>query len=140
MNKFLVIIFLTGIVIFACNKSNKEQSAVKESASDKKTVSRTEEELRSLKPEELFGSWVNKESEMGFTLMKDGKAASINMATLDYNSWQLIENKIILNSTSKGVSNPVTTDEIYVIRDITPVSMVLSPSNNPDTKWNYFKQ
>lgn len=137
--KLLLLIF-TALTLTACNKSEKDTSAVKEQASDKKTVTKTSEDIKSIQPESLIGSWVNKESEMGFQLMDGGKAASINMATLDYNSWQLIENKIVLNSTSKGVSNPVTTDEIYVIREITPAYMILSPSNSPDTKWTYNKK
>jgi len=134
MNKILPVILFAAAVFFACGKNEKE------SAADNKANTKATEKIKVIKPESLFGSWVNKESEMGFKLMEGGKAASINMATLDYNSWQLIENKIILNSTSKGVSNPVTVDEIYVIREITPSSMILSPSNNPDTKWNYTRQ
>ena len=137
--KILLLIF-TALTLTACNKNEKETGAVKEQASDKKTVTKTTEEKKAIQPESLLGSWVNKESEMGFTLADGGKCASINMATLDYNSWQMIENKIILNSTSKGVSNPVTTDEIYIIRDITPLTMILSPSNNPETKWTYVKK
>ena len=140
MNMKLLLVIFTALTLTACSKNDKESGAVKEQASDKKTVSKTTEEKNVIQPESLLGSWVNKESEMGFTLADGGKASSINMATLDYNSWQLIENKIILNSTSKGVSNPVTTDEIYIVRNITPSAMILSPSNNPETKWTYNKK
>lgn len=133
MNKKFLFIFFSASLLIACGKSNKEPAA------ENKTNTKATEEIKVIKPESLIGSWVNKESEMGFKLMDGGKAASINMATLDYNSWQLIENKIILNSTSKGVSNPVTTDEIYIVRDVTPAMMILSPSNNPNTKWIYEK-
>ncbi len=133
MNKKLLLIFFAASLIIACSKSGKE------SAADDKTGTKATEEIKTIKLESLLGNWVNKESEMGFKLMEGGRAASINMATLDYNSWQLIENKIVLNSTSKGVSNPVTTDEIYIVRDVTPAIMILSPSNNPNTKWTYEK-
>ena len=134
MNKILTVILFSAAVFFACGKNEKE------SAADNKANTKATEEIKVIKPESLFGSWVNKESEMGFKLMDGGKAASINMATLDYNSWQLIENKIVLNSTSKGVSNPVTSDEIYIVRDVTQSKMILSPSNNPSTKWTYEKK
>ena len=134
MNKILPVMLFAAAVFIGCGKNEKESSA------DNKSNTKAAEEIKVIKPESLFGSWVNKESEMGFTIMEGGRAASINMATLAYNSWQLIENKMVLNSTSKGVSNPVTADEIYIIRDITPVMMILSPSNNPNTKWNYEKK
>ena len=131
--KFLFLLFAASFLI-ACGKGDKE------SAADNKTNTKATEEIKVIKAESLIGSWVNKESEMGFKLSEGGKAESINMATLDYNSWQLIENKIILNSTSKGVSNPGTADEIYIVREVTPSYMILSPSNNPDTKWTYTKK
>ena len=133
MKKILPVIIFAAAVFIVCSKQEKESGA------DNKSNTKATEEIKVIKPESLFGSWVNKESEMGFTIMEGGKAASINMATLEYNSWQLIENKIVLNSTSKGVSNPVTTDEIYIVRDISPAMMILSPSNNPNTKWTYEK-
>ena len=129
MFRLLLTVILLVLITSGCGK--KENEAVTEKRSS---------EVLKIEVKNLIGSWVNKESEMGFQLMDGGKAASVNMATLDYNSWQLIENKIILNSTSKGVSNPVTTDEIYVVKELTPFYMILSPSNNPGTNWKYEKR
>lgn len=63
---------------------------MKEQASDKKTITKTTEEKKAIQPESLLGSWVNKESEMGFTLADGGKCTPLIWQHFSYNSWQLI--------------------------------------------------
>lgn len=56
---------------------------------------------------DFVGNWletrtVDLQSEQGVTLNADGTAASIGMATLKYESWSLLDDRIILNGKSIG--------------------------------------
>lgn len=77
---------------------------------------------------------------MGFEIKMGGKASSVNMANLDYNYWKLDGHKLILNSTAKNVSNPATADEVFIIRELTPSKLIVSPNENQSTWWSYTKQ
>ena len=132
---------ILAIFISACGKDNGDKTNTKNApVTDKKPQEQTLTDNTLIQPGSILGTWETSEYNMGFDIKENGKVSSVNMATLDYNSWRLIENKLILNSTSKGVSNPVTVDEIYVIRKVTPTTLVVSPSNNPDTTWTYTKK
>ena len=134
MNKF-VIILLAGIFYFyGCGKVVKNLSS-KDSA-----TSNVKKYTAPVKMENLWGKWVNDGDNMGFEIKMGGKAASINMPTLDYNYWKLDGHNLILNSTGKGVSNPVTSDEVFIIRELTNSKLIVSPSEKPGTWWSYTKQ
>lgn len=68
------------------------------------------------------GEWtmpdpINADSVMGFKLMVEGEAESINMATLRYSGWELQgeENKIILKGVSEGSGAPIDFTETAVL-------------------------
>lgn len=86
--KKLILIFL---VIFGLSRCNQT-----------KTESKTEN-AKFL----LTGSWVqpnpiNEKEVQGFVLQKDGKAISINMATLVYKKWWTEEGNLVLVAESFG--------------------------------------
>lgn len=68
----------------------------------------------------LLGSWIepipgNEKEFQGFTLNGDGTAESINMATLQYQKWQLKNGKLILTAKSIGNKTSSVGEEIYTI-------------------------
>jgi hypothetical protein len=140
--KKIAIIFLAIFVFSSCGKEKQETNSTTSSTPETETKQNTTPpvEKTAINSYTLLGRWVSGEYNMGFELKSGGKAASINMATLDYNWWKLEGDKLILNSTSKGVSNPVTVDEVFIIRNIAPDKIIVSPSQNPDTKWTYIKK
>ena len=138
MRKILITVFLICIAS-GCNKNSSNTAADKDLPTEKKSDSIKKVD-KPVNQENLFGRWVNSDDGMGFEIKIGGKAASINMANLDYNSWRLDGHRLILNSTSKGVSNPVTVDEVFLIRQLTHSKLMVSPSDNPSVWWTYTKQ
>ena len=144
MIKIYSVIFLLLFVFGSCGKkSDNTDSTLKQPVEQKKEVpvqkdpSETENKIN---PENILGVWIKSNDKMGFELYSDGRAVSVEMDSDQYNKWELIENKLMFNSTGKGVKNPVTTTEIYIIREIYPDSIIISPSNYPETKWTYIKK
>lgn len=137
--KKILFVLLFAFLCLSCSKEDKAPDSIpkSETKSEANQNSPPAVEETSLNTEALLGSWINDDFKMGFELKSGGRAASVNMETLDYNSWKLDGDKLILNSTSKGVSNPVTADEIFIIREFTPDKIIVSPSQNPETKWIY---
>ncbi|MEO8211032.1 MAG: lipocalin family protein [bacterium] len=140
MKKILLLIF-TVFIFSSCDKGKQESSTQNTTKTETKQNTPPLVEKTAITPNSVLGSWViNDDYKMGFELKSGGKAASINMATLDYNSWTLEGDKLTLNSTSKGVSNPGTANEVFTIREITQDKMVVSPLENPETKIVYNKR
>lgn len=139
MHKLFLAVLILIVFFSGCDKKAETPDSTTDTKSEL-TKKETPPTLKAVTPENILGSWINTEDTMGFELYADGRAASVNMATLDYVNWELIENKLMMVSKSKGVSNPVTTKEIYIIREIYPDSMIVSPSDNPDAKWTYIKK
>lgn len=82
---------------------------------------------------QLLGKWLGSvpgtEFEQGIELRADGTAVSVNMATLQYESWRLERGKLLLEGTSigNGISCGFcdTLDVVCVSAD----SLVLSKKN-----------
>ncbi|HMQ68230.1 MAG TPA: lipocalin family protein [Ignavibacteria bacterium] len=143
MIKYLSIIFLLVFLSGSCGKDNKENEN-ESYQSLSRSVDKNQFESAKFKvkvsPENLTGQWVSSENNSGFGLSDGGIAVSINNPKSEYNSWELIENKLILNSTSGKNKNSEAFKEIYIIRDLYKESMVISPSNNPDERFTYIKK
>ena len=82
------------------------------------------------KADVLAGSWVQpipgmEEQIQGVSLVKGGKAESINMATLVYERWEHKGNQLILHGKSIGNGQTIVFDEIYVIKKLTREELVL---------------
>lgn len=82
---------------------------------------------------DFLGSWVEPipgmEGVQGVRLEKDGKAGSINMATLSYSSWEYSGDRIILSG--KSIGNGITidfSDTLDVVK-FTGDTLLLSKSN-----------
>lgn len=87
---------------------------------------------------ELLGTWVKNVPNMpnlkqGFVLKEDGSASSVNMATLQYNSWQQNGNELILSG--KSIGNHQTIDFInhYKIQKLTKDTLVLQSGSQTYT-------
>jgi len=73
--------------------------------------------------ENMIGRWTRPIENMpreveGFELRPNGIAVSINMATLPYTSWQLMEGKLILRGKSIGNGSSSNVTDIYTINSV----------------------
>lgn len=76
------------------------------------------------------GMWLQpipgmEEQMQGIRLEKDGKAVSVNMATLQYESWKLENNKLVLSGKSIGNGQTIEFSEAYKIEKLTEKELIL---------------
>ena len=82
------------------------------------------------KVDPLAGSWVQpipgmEDQIQGIKLDKGGRAESINMYTLVYESWQHKGNQLILQGKSIGNGQAIDFEVIYVIKKLSRDELVL---------------
>lgn len=78
----------------------------------------------------IEGEWVEPVPGMenqvqGINLKKDGKASSINMATLRYESWEKKDNKLILSGKSIGDHEAISFSDTLIIEKLTKEELTL---------------
>ncbi len=78
----------------------------------------------------LIGKWTQAVPNMpqmkqGFTLHADGKASSINTATLSYEAWEKQGNQLILSGQSIGNHQTITFSDTFAIEKLTQDSLIL---------------
>lgn len=78
----------------------------------------------------IEGSWVESAPGMpgvkqGFTLYADGKASSINMATLQYELWEQKGDQLILSGKSIGNRQTVEFSDTFQIQNLTKEGLTL---------------
>lgn len=79
---------------------------------------------------DIVGKWVQpviglQDAEQGFVLMEGGKASSVNMATLQYETWQLQGSKLILSGKSIGNRQEISFTDTLKIETLTQDSLIL---------------
>ena len=78
---------------------------------------------------EIEGTWMQPSGlpgiEQGFTLEEGGKAASVNMATLQYEAWQLQGSSLILTGKSIGNGQTIAFADTLEIELLTQDSLKL---------------
>lgn len=80
----------------------------------------------------IEGTWVQpipglSSGEMqGITLEKGGKASSVNMATLTYETWNQNGNTLVLTGKSLGNGQTIEVNLQYNIKELTDDKLVLS--------------
>ena len=77
----------------------------------------------SMQNKAYVGEWievmpVNKQIIQGVNLKEDGTASSIGMATLQYKTWKISGNQMILEGTSIGNGQTITIKEEFEILQI----------------------
>jgi len=82
----------------------------------------------------LVGSWIqpipgNKEKFQGFILKNDGTAKSINMATLQYISWKIEDDNLVLTVKSIGNKTSSIRKEIYTDISLNETELHLKKGN-----------
>lgn len=92
----------------------------------------------SLSYPQLWGTWVENVPNMpnlkqGFVLEEDGTAGSVNMATLQYNSWQQNGNELILSCKSIGNHQTIDFTNRYKIQKLTEDTLVLQSGSRTYT-------
>ncbi len=104
-----------------------------------------------IRHEDMIGGWTRSIESMpkeveGFELRPDGVAVSINMATLPYTSWQLLEGKLILKGQSIGNGTSSEITNTYIISSVGKPNMFVvdeqgrdiifdhQPLKNPDNQ------
>lgn len=80
--------------------------------------------------ESLLGQWVQPvpgmpRMEQGFVLKANGKASSVNMATLLYQAWEQRGDRLILSGISVGNGQTMAFSDTLVIEKLTRDSLVL---------------
>lgn len=88
----------------------------------------------SMQNKAYVGEWievmpVNKQIIQGVNLKEDGTASSIGMATLQYKTWKISGNQMILEGTSIGNGQTIEFVDTYDIKEITPNSLKLEKQN-----------
>ncbi len=87
---------------------------------------------------QLLGAWVENVPNMpnlkqGFVLEEDGTASSVNMATLQYSSWQQNGNELILSGKSIGNHQTIDFTDRYKIQKLTEDTLVLQSGSRTYT-------
>lgn len=80
--------------------------------------------------ESIVGKWVQPvsglpEIEQGFVLEADGSASSVNMATLVYDRWERLDNRLILSGKSIGNHQTIAFSDTFAIEKLTQDSLIL---------------
>lgn len=80
--------------------------------------------------ESIVGKWVQPvpglpEIEQGFVLEADGSASSVNMATLAYDGWERLDNRLILSGKSIGNHQTIAFSDTFAIEKLTQDSLIL---------------
>lgn len=90
--------------------------------------------------DKFIGNWIeenalNNNFIQGISLSPQNKAQSINMATLQYETWEIKDN--ILTITGKSIGNGQTIEfkDNFTIKEITPTYMVLNKNTNYEIKY-----
>lgn len=73
----------------------------------------------------------------GVCLESGGHASSVNMATLQYESWERIGDKLILSGKSVGNGQTIDFSDTLIIEKITPDSLSL---RRGDSKIEYSRR
>lgn len=78
----------------------------------------------------IEGEWVEPVPGMenqvqGINLEKGGKASSINMATLQYESWEKKDNKLILSGKSIGNHETISFSDTLIVEKLTKEELTL---------------
>ena len=93
----------------------------------------------------LVGRWVQPvpgmpEMEQGFLLQEGGQAASVNMATLQYETWERQGDRLILSGKSIGNHQTLSFRDTLIIERLTPDSLVVRKGNHVSSyareEWN----
>lgn len=79
----------------------------------------------------LEGTWLEpvpglEQMTQGFTLEKEGKASSVNMATLQYEKWERTGDKLFLQATSIGNGVSFQFTDTLTIEQLTADSLILT--------------
>lgn len=79
---------------------------------------------------DIVGTWTQpipgmEGSEQGFVLKNEGKASSVNMATLQYETWQRNGSTLILCGKSIGNGQTISFADTLTIEKLTPDSLTL---------------
>ncbi len=82
------------------------------------------------------GTWLQpvpglSDMEQGFTLSADGKASSVGMATLQYETWRQEDGRLILTGRSIGNGQTIAFTDTFRIERLTPDSLVLTKGTQP---------
>lgn len=125
---------ITGFLLTSCNDHKKVQDQVSET-----TITPTE---TTINDDLLIGSWaepnpINDQEVQGIEMLSDGKAKSINMATLLYSKWWTKDNQLFLVEESVGNGGSTTDTIAYEILKVDKDSLILK---NMDQTIRYKKQ
>ena len=70
-------------------------------------------------------------TEQGFTLAADGRASSVGMATLQYETWRQEDDRLILTGKSIGNGQTIAFTDTFRIERLTADSLVLTKGTQP---------
>lgn len=92
----------------------------------------------------LVGSWVEPipgmNGEQGVKLEENGKAQSINMATLQYESWTLQGNTLVLAGKSLGNGTTIEFKDTLTVVSLTADSLIVAPNRGEGMERHYSRK
>ncbi len=88
----------------------------------------------------FIGNWIeenalNNNFIQGISLSPQNKAQSINMATLQYETWEIKDNILTLTGKSIGNGQTIEFKDNFTIKEITPTYMILNKNTNYEIKY-----
>lgn len=91
---------------------------------------------------DITGTWVQPVPNLpdmvqGFTLGENGVATSVNMATLQYDTWTLNGDELTMTGRSIGNGQTIKFSETYILEKLSPDTLVL---RNGDMELTYTRQ
>ena len=92
--------------------------------------------------ESIIGQWTQPVPNMpqmrqGFVLGKDGKASSVNMSTLKYETWEKQNGRLILAGKSVGNRQTIAFSDTFAVEQPTQDRLILTKG---DLKLEYSRQ
>ena len=142
----MIRIYLLGFLIFlaACGQGSKHSSAEELhedssllSIADSSNAGITDSiaavaDTLHVDAAKLIGKWIRPVEGLdrevqGFQLRKNGTAKSINMYTLVYEKWMLLDDTLLLWNHSEGVKDTATIVDTTIIKALSDTSLVLFP-------------
>lgn len=131
MKKFFIPAAIVCTFVFATTSCNSNKNQTQGEANDTIPATQLTEAVN------IVGSWVQpipgQDGVQGFTLKEDGSAESVNMATLQYETWKAENEQLYLSGKSIGNGQTIPFTDTLEIKSVTADSLTLNLKRGGDS-------